>query len=153
MRHRIGVVRIGVVRIATVRIATVRVAIVLLLLAAGPAAADQYSYVSVQQAAQAMQAIAEQDVVHAFCAPCGDARSRPLRVRQVDIGRVWDGSGAQPYRAGDGQTFWQVYVNDAPVDLAYVYVHADGRWENLALRLGLPASDVPRTLDPTRTGR
>lgn len=126
---------------------------IVLLLASGTAAADQYSYVSVQQAAQALQAIADEDVVHAFCAPCGDARSQPLQVRQVEIGRVWEGSGAQPYRAGDGQSFWQVYVNDAPVDLAYLYVRAGEAWENLALRLGLPASDVPRTLDAARTGR
>lgn len=126
---------------------------ILMLLATGPAAADQYSYLSAQQAAQALQAIMGEDLVHAFCAPCGDARSRPLEVRQVEIGRVWEGSGAQPYRAGDGQTFWQVYINDAPVDLAYLYVREGETWENLALRLGLPASDVPRTLDAARTGR
>ncbi len=124
----------------------------LLLLIAGAAHADQYSYVTVQQAAQALQVIAGDDIVHAFCAPCGDAQSRPVPVRQVEIGRVWEGASAQPYRAGDGQTYWQVHVNGEAVDLAYVYVRGAGGWENLALQMGLPAEDVPPRLAPAQTG-
>ena len=123
-----------------------------LLLVAGAAQADQYSYVTVQQATQALHEIVRSPRVHAFCAPCGDSRSQPMGVAQVEIGRVWEGAGANPYRADDGQTFWQVYVNGEPIDLAYLYVQ-DGRgWENLALRLGLPAVDVPRRLTPAQTG-
>ncbi len=125
---------------------------IVLLLAAGAAHADQYSYVSAQQAAQALQTIADDAVVHAFCAPCNESRSRPVRVRQVEIGRVWEGDSAQPYRAGDGQTYWQVYVNGESVDLAYLYVRAGESWENLALQMGLPAQDVPRQLAPAQTG-
>jgi hypothetical protein len=125
-----------------------------LALASGAAQADQYSYVTVQQAADALRAIAKHRVVHAFCAPCGDTASQPLPVRTVQIGRVWeDPRGAQPYRDGDGRSYWQVYVNDAPVDLAYLYVPQGQGWENLALQLGLPASDVPRMLDAAQTGR
>ena len=76
-----------------------------------------------------------------------------MPVELVEIGRIWEGQSAEPYRASDGATYWQVYLNGAPVDLAYLYV-ADGEgWENLALRLGLPASDVPRRLNAAQTGR
>ena len=118
-----------------------------------PAEADQYSYVTAQQAAQAMQVLVRNQVVHGFCAPCGDEASQPARVERVEIGRIWEGRSAEPYQASDGTTYWQVYLNDAPVDLAYLYVASADGWENLALQLGLPASDVPRRLDPARTGR
>lgn len=129
------------------------IGMLLLLFVAGAARADQYSYVTVQQATQALQAIVGQEVVHAFCAPCDDPISQPVRVQQVEIGRIWDGTSARPYRARDGETFWQVYVNGEPVDLAYLYVRDGERWRNLALRLGLPASDVPEDLAPAQTGR
>ena len=118
-----------------------------------PARADQYAYVTVQQAAQAMQVLVGNPVVHGFCAPCGDEASQPARVERVEIGRIWEGRSAEPYQASDGTTYWQVYLNDAPVDLAYLYVASGDGWENLALQLGLPASDVPRRLDAAQTGR
>jgi hypothetical protein len=118
-----------------------------------PARADQYAYVTVQQAAQAMQVLVRNPVVHGFCAPCGDQASQPVRVERVEIGRIWEGRSAEPYQASDGTTYWQVYLNDTPVDLAYLYVDDGEGWENLALQLGLPASDVPRRLDAAQTGR
>jgi hypothetical protein len=118
-----------------------------------PAGADQYSYVTVQQAAQAMQVLVRNQVVHGFCAPCGDQASQPVRVERVEIGRIWEGQSAEPYQASDGATYWQVYLNDAPVDLAYLYVGRGDGWENLALQLGLPASDVPQRLDAAQTER
>jgi hypothetical protein len=72
-------------------------------------------------------------------------KSQPLTVASISIGRIWEGDSAEPY-ASDGRTFWEVVVNDQSVDLAYVYLHRDGRWENLALLLGLDAVKVPRYL-------
>ena len=117
-----------------------------------PARADQYSYVTVQQAAQAMQVLVRNQVVHGFCAPCGDEASQPSGVERVEIGRIWEGRSAEPYQASDGTTYWQVYLNDVPVDLAYLYVASGDGWLNLALQLGLPASDVPRRLDAAQIG-
>ena len=124
-----------------------------LLLVGATAWADQQAYVSAPEATRALQVLVANRSVHAFCAPCGDTLSQPVPVRDVSIGRVWEGSSARPYQDGQGQTFWEVYLNGEAIDLAYVYVRDGDRWENLALRLGLPASDVPRTLPVAQTGR
>src|SRR5690606_37001234 len=80
----------------------------LLLLLAGAAQADQYSYVSAQRAAQAVQRLAGRVLVQVYCAPCAETRPRTLRLEQVGMERVWDGTSAQPCRAPDGATYWQV---------------------------------------------
>jgi hypothetical protein len=116
-----------------------------LCLLALPAHADQYQYLTLEQATRAMQAIGTDTVVQSFCAPCDEVKSQPLTVASISIGRIWEGDSAEPY-ASDGRTFWEVVVNDQSVDLAYVYLHRDGRWENLALLLGLDAVNVPRYL-------
>lgn len=122
-------------------------------LGAVSAHADQYAYVTAAQAAEAMRSIAQGADVHTYCAPCGEQVSQPVHVRLVEMGRIWEGSTATPYAATDGQTFWQVYVNDAPVDLAYLYVRDGAGWQNLALRMGLPATSVPERLGAAQTGR
>lgn len=126
--------------------------IVMGCLTARPASADQYAYVTLQQATEAQKVLAKSHEMHEFCAPCGDAASKPMRVDLVEIGRIWEGESAKAYQAGDGETFWEVIVNNQGIDLAYVYVRQGGRWENLALRLGLDASGVPRYLDKHQIG-
>lgn len=124
----------------------------LLLLLAGAAQADQYSYVSAQRAAQAVQRLAGRVLVQVYCAPCAETRPRTLRLEQVGMERVWDGTSAQPCRAPDGATYWQVQVNGEADELAYVYVRAGVGWENFALGMGLDAVDVLRQLPPARAG-
>ena len=123
--------------------------IVALCLLALPAHADQYQYLTLEQATRAMQAIGTGTVIQSFCAPCDDTKSQPLTVASISIGRIWDGDSAEPY-ISDGRTFWELMVNDQSVDLAYVYLRRDGRWENLALALGLDAVKVPRYLPAQR---
>lgn len=118
---------------------------------AAPVQADQYAYVTLLQATDALEVLATNKEVHEFCAPCGDTRSRRVAVRLIEIGRVWDGKGATVYRS-DGKSYWEVFVNDESIDLAYVYVRRDGRWQNLALSLGLDASEVPRHLGESQIG-
>lgn len=124
-----------------------------LLLASGAAQADQFAYISLPQAVAALQAVPVGSTVHAYCAPCGDARSTPVRVAQVGIDRIWDGASARAYRDGGSAGYWTLAVNGRPVDLAYVYVRSGTGWENLALRMGLDVALVPRTLPAARTGR
>jgi len=73
--------------------------------------------------------------VRSFCAPCGDETWTEVEVAQVDVTHT--GSGG----------FWEVLLNGEGIDLAYTYVEHDRQWQNLALLLGLEASDVPRFLD------
>jgi hypothetical protein len=120
-------------------------------LCAAPAAAlaDQFAYVTVQQAAAALAELDGQPLVQSYCAPCGDAKATPVDVQEIGIERVWhwDG-GASVYFDAEGRSYWEVMVNGKGIDLAYVYVRGDaGGWENLAMRLGLSPVDVPRQLD------
>ena len=129
-----------------------RILLTLMALAfAAPAQADQYAYVTLRQATDALAVLATNEEVHEFCAPCDDTRSKRIVVRSIGIGRVWDGEGATVYRS-DGKSFWEVFVNDESIDLAYLYVRKDGQWQNLALSLGLDASKVPRHLSENRIG-
>lgn len=124
-----------------------------LLLMAGTAHADQFAYVTVQQAVQGMAAIDGSPQIMSFCAPCGDRASKAVPVRQVGIARIWDGDSARPWRDGNSAGYWEVQVNDAGIDLAYVYVRKGNAWQNLALLMGLPASGVPKQLSPAQMAR
>lgn len=122
----------------------------LLCLAPATALADQYAYVTVQQAVAALEVLGkDQPTIQAYCAPCGDPRAQAVHVRDIGIERVWDReSDAKVYVDSDGHSYWKVVVNGDYVDLAYVYVRNGRAWENLAMRIGLQPSDVPRLLAP-----
>jgi hypothetical protein len=132
-----------------------RHAAALLALLPAVASADQFAYLDLKQAVAALAALDHAPrTLQAFCAPCGDAHATAIAVRDLGIARVWgDGHSARPYADGDGRTFWEVDVNGEGIDLAYVYVQTPAGWENLALALGLDASDVPRMLPAERLAR
>ena len=134
---------------------SIALATTLLALAPAIASADQFAYLDVKQAVAALDALDHAPrEMQAFCTPCGDANAQAIAVRDLGIARVWDdGHSARPYADGDGRTFWEVQVNGAGIDLAYVYIRTSAGWENLALKLGLDATDVPRMLPPERLPR
>ena len=127
----------------------------LLALTPFAASADQFAYLDIHQAVAALDALDHAPrEVQAFCAPCGDERATAIAVHDLGVARVWDdGHSARPYADGDGRTFWEVEINGTGIDLAYVYVRTQAGWENLALKLGLAASGVPRTLPAERLPR
>ncbi len=113
--------------------------VIFCLLLTGPALADQAAWVDKKNAYKAGEMIETGTELRHFCAPCGDKVWTPLIVRQVDV------------KNPDPQ-FYQVFVNDSGIDLAYVYILRDGKWRNMAMILGLPVSDVPEFLpDNTET--
>lgn len=119
---------------------------------ATPACADQLMFLDLMQARAALAQLRSGEVVHHFCAPCGDPRSVRMTVRTLGIDRIWDDSGtARPYRS-DGRTFWAVELNDEAIDLAYVYVRRGSQWRNLARLAGLAPHDVPDVLQPAQVG-
>ena len=132
-----------------------RLAVALLALVPTIASADQFAYLDIHQAVAALDALEHAPrEVQAFCAPCGDARATAVAVRDLGIARVWDERGsARPYADGDGRSYWEVEVDGTGVDLAYVYVQTPAGWENLALKLGLDASGVPRMLPADKLAR
>ena len=129
-----------------------RLATALLALLPAAASADQFAYLDLEQAVTALDALEHAPrTLQAYCAPCGDAHATAIEVHDMGLARVWnDRTGAQAYVDADGRTFWEIEVNGAGIDLAYVYVQTPAGWENLALMLGLEASGVPRMLPPER---
>ena len=127
----------------------------LLALMPAIASADQFAYLDIRQAVAALDALDHAPrEVQAFCAPCGDARATTIAVHDLGIARVWDAAGsARPYDDGAGNTYWEIELDGKGIDLAYVYVQTPAGWENLALKLGLGATDVPRTLPPEQLPR
>lgn len=119
------------------------------------ASADQFAYLDIRQAVAALDALDHAPrTVQAFCAPCGDARATAIEVHDMGIARVWDDRGsARPYADGEGRTYWEIELDGKGIDLAYVYVQTRSGWENLALKLGLDAAGVPRTLSPRQLPR
>ena len=119
------------------------------------ASADQFAYLDISQAVAALDALDHAPrTVQAFCAPCGDARATTIAVHDLGIARVWDAAGsARPYDDGAGNTYWEIELDGKGIDLAYVYVQTPAGWENLALKLGLDATGVPRTLSPEQLPR
>lgn len=122
----------------------------LLALIPAIAGADQFAYLDLQQAVAALDALDHAPrTLQLFCAPCNDTTAQAVEVRDLGIARIWDdGHSARPYADGAGNTYWEVQANGSGIDLAYVYVQTPAGWENLALKLGLDASDVPRMLSP-----
>ncbi|MFC5576520.1 hypothetical protein ACFPOA_00660 [Lysobacter niabensis] len=116
------------------------------------ASADQYEWVSLREATGAQQILLKSREIQEFCAPCGDLTSKPIRVDLVEVSRVWEGRGAAVVEL-DGESFWQILVNDQAIDFAYLYVRRKGRWENLAMIMGLEPHRVPRYLESQQLGR
>lgn len=101
--------------------------------AASLALADQCQLVSPDVADRAVASIrAARGRVLSYCAPCGDALP-PISAASVP---------RQVRSSGDS-----VHIDGREVDLAYVYLEVSpGFFENVALRTGCPASDVPEAL-------
>ena len=127
----------------------------LLALMPAIASADQFAYLDIRQAVAALDALDHAPrEVQAFCAPCGDARATTIAVHDLGIARVWDAAGsARPYDDGAGNTYWEIELDGKGIDLAYVYIQTPAGWENLALKLGLDATGVQRTLSPEQLPR
>ena len=123
------------------------------LAVAVPAArADQFQFLDLAQAQAALRHLRPGDVVHLYCAPCGDAVSRRMTVRQPGVARIWAGDNSAAVYRDRGRTFWSVEASDNMLDLAYVYVRDGRRWRNLAVLIGLEPQDVPAELPRDATG-
>jgi hypothetical protein len=110
--------------------------VVVLSLAAAFARADQCQLVERDVAERAMSAIrASRGRVLAHCAPCGDP---PPSAGAAFVPRSVSSTGSS------------LLVDGTERDLAYLYLEvAPNVFENVALRTGCPASEVPQVWDFT----
>lgn len=123
---------------------------VVLGMASQPILADQQQWLEKADAARALIVVNQATSVRSFCAPCNESHSELQIVTSAEVKSVHN-SDASVSDAG-----WSLYINGQPVDLAYIYIPQEtgwlfwrkDRWQNLAIRLALPVSDVDEFLSP-----
>ncbi len=97
--------------------------------------ADTAVYVTKQQADSAVSVLNITKRLKHFCALCKDQSIRDEQITSVIAAKT------------DDPNFWKVFVNNAYIDLAYVYFPlTDGNWKNLASHVGLKYDDIPELL-------
>lgn len=99
----------------------------------GVSEADQAAWIKKSEANRALTLVQEAKGVRSFCAPCGDATWTPVSVQSTAVKKVSD-------------DYFQLFINDQGIDLAYTYIKAGGAWKNLAMETGLSVTDVPPIL-------
>jgi hypothetical protein len=107
---------------------------------ANEAWADRCAYVSKEQALAAVSRLQVGQTIYQLCEPCGDRVPNPISIQALSAATT------------GSQDFWEVKVNDASIDLAYIFVHSanSDRKINLAAAIGCPARDVSIVL-PEKT--
>ncbi len=96
--------------------------------------ADQAQWVDKPIAEKAKGLIDAALEVRHFCSLCEDKAYRREQVGYTEI--------VETETAGK----FEVLVNSAPIDLAYVYVESDGKWANLGKLSGATVDSVPEIL-------
>lgn len=113
------------------------------VLAAGPAAADQCSYVSLNAAIGATELIKIGSYVMHHCEPCGNLSKKTELVTEINYAMV-----KSPF-VPPGQ-YYQVSINGNPVDLAYLFWQTKGQmadddfavFTNVSKMVGCASTDV-----------
>lgn len=120
--------------------------IVSILFICNSASADQCAYID-EKTKDAAYSILESinDYVD-FCAPCQDGEPTEHKINKLNYEQV--------EYTKNGNKFYQIYINDNPIDIAYIYVN--GR--NLGILAnckpnGRDIHSVPEYVDDYLTGK
>jgi hypothetical protein len=104
------------------------------------AQADQCAYVSIGEAEKARKILESVSEMIEYCELCTGDKPKAVRIQDVEVRRV-DGA--------DYAKFRELYVNGAPIDLAYVFV-PDGdktnQYRNLSKMAGCKSDSVSTTI-------
>lgn len=95
--------------------------------------ADQALWIKKSDADKAVGMFRPGVTLRSYCAPCGDTAWTELRVAQTEI------------RHQEGE-YYEVEINGKGTDLAYTYIERNGKWQNLAMILGIAVQSVPEFL-------
>jgi hypothetical protein len=106
----------------------------LILLSLSALTAGQADWIKANAAAKARTYIKSGDRLLLFCKPCRDKSPRAITVRSAAKRSVFG-------------SYYQVFVNETGLDIAYVYVRRKGRWHNLARLVGLTVRGVATVID------
>lgn len=104
----------------------------LCLLAAIPAVADQCSYITKEQALNAIARLELNQDLYFLCEPCGEEIPKLTNVNHLAMTKV------------DFEDYWQIKINGQGIDLAYVFVNSgiENEFINLAAIANCPAQSV-----------
>ncbi|MDR1338434.1 MAG: hypothetical protein LBJ73_05435 [Rickettsiales bacterium] len=116
-----------------------------LLLVCNSAIADQCAYIGADVRDAVYSILKSTDSYVDFCAPCQDTEPIKYKIKKLDYKQV-------DYK--DGYPLYEIYINNKPVDIAYIYVA--GR--NLAMQanckpFGEEVQRVPEHIDDYLTGK
>jgi hypothetical protein len=102
------------------------------ILVALPALADQCAYITKEQALTAVSRLNLGDTVYELCEPCGETEPTTVKINSLAAKTV------------DYEDFWQIYINNTGIDLAYVFIASNINSPplNLAGVAGCSASDI-----------
>jgi hypothetical protein len=117
-----------------------------ILFICGSATADQCAYIDANTRSIAYNILKSADAYIDFCAPCRDSVPIENKINNLEYKKV-------DY-VEDGEQFYQIYINDKPKDIAYIYV--DGK--NLGMSAGCKPSSrgiqyVPEYIDDYLNGK
>lgn len=104
--------------------------------------ADQFAYIGEDLAQRAVKLLSSHKEVYLLCEPCGQKTGEfrsfsTARVKAVEIP-----AEINP----ESETYSEVYIDNLALDLAYVYVHVNNQWKNLAIELGEKPTGVSDTI-------
>ena len=95
---------------------------------------DQAAWITKREANAASRYVKKGDIVYGYCAPCGDSKAVMIEVSSVSVKKVGE------------ERYHELRINNTGVDLAYIYVIQDSKYENLAMLNNIEVQDVPRYL-------
>ena len=101
-----------------------------------PALADQCSYISKEQAINAIARLDINENIYFLCEPCGEEIPELTKISNLSMEKV------------DFEDYWQINVNHQGIDLAYVFVDSgvENNFINLAAIADCPAQKVSPVL-------
>ncbi len=101
-----------------------------------PAYGDQCAYISKEQALRAISVLNLKQIIYFFCEPCGDKFPQQSQIQSLSASTV------------GYENFWQVYINEKGIDLAYTFIESslETKPMNLAAIARCPARDVSPVL-------
>ena len=95
---------------------------------------DQAAWITKREAIAASRFLKIGDIVYSYCAPCGDPNALMIEVSSISVKSVGE------------KRYHELRINNIGVDLAYIYVIQDSKYENLALLSNIEVQNVPKYL-------
>ena len=105
-----------------------------LLLFAVSAYSDQQAYISEEDSYKTVEVLSQHFEYVDYCALCDGSKPLVIQIQSVEM------------KFTNYENYWEVFINNQPIDLAYSYILNEGEWVNLAYYMQLEVDSVPMNL-------